>query len=231
MGFLRLALNDGTCHSMDEGAAAGSPPAETADVSQAGTEAGVATSPEPGTGVNETGGQRQSEYVPISRFQEVNAPYSALNQRAREAGYGSAQEYVEALEAVSQQQPEYYSDDAGAPDPLLQRVEQMENFAAELAFDKGFTALQQQYPNADRDDVKRLLLMGEARGLPQAMERIHQRETAKRERVIADYQASLRQRQDAGAEGGGGGAASASVDFKKMPREEFKRLQQEMGVA
>lgn len=239
MRFLGWALNEGIYLSMDEGAAAGSPPAATADVSQAGTEAGVAAQPEPGQGVNEPGGQRQSQHVPYEVFQPVKTQLTALNERARAAGFSSAQEYLEHLEAQSAYPAEDYYAEAGEADTqadptaqLQQRLQTLEGMQAEALFERGVTALAQEFPDAAREsqDVKAMLLNGQARTLREAMQKVQQKETARRDRIISEYRASLEERQGAGAEGAGGGAASAGVDFKSMPSAEFNKHLEKMGV-
>lgn len=208
----------------------GSPPATGSEESAAAaqTETGSTGQSNSETVVNPSGGQRQSEHVPYDRFQQVNEPYSALKQRAQAAGFDSPVDYLDWLETA--QQPAYESP-AGygeGSDPLARQVGALTELVARQEFDRAYSSLATQFPHADKDDARRMLQLGEARTLDQAMRTLHEREERKRQEIIADYQRTAQRRQDAGAEGAGGGATTGGLDWSKMPRDEFLKRQKEI---
>jgi hypothetical protein len=214
--------------SFETEALAGSPPAEGGSAVGPQTEGGGVGSPEAQADVNGAG-QRQSQYVPYERFQEVNERWSAANQKAKALGYESVEEYLTAAEQ-QHLQPEYpgydepetsYEDDPTAA--LQQQVRQQGTLLAEIAFKDGFASLKEQFPQADRDDVKTYLMTHPRATFESAMQWSHQREETKRQQWLAQRTNTEAQRNSAGAEGAGGGQVGGTLDWANMPSEEFHR--------
>lgn len=181
----------------------------------------------PGTPTDvEQGGQRQSESVPYSRFHEVNTQLSTLNQRAKDAGYSNASEYLQALESYTSAQDAYEEPD-GETDPIQiieQRLNQQSEILAEQLFTTQFAQMKAQFPQAEAEEVKRALVYGEAKNLQAAMKGNHERNEAKRQAAIADYNRTQQQRQTAAVEGAGGGSSPGGVDYANMTRDQRRKM-------
>lgn len=210
-------------------ALAGSPPAETGSAVGPQTEPGTVPPAEPQPDVN-GGGQRQSEHVPYARFQEVNSRYSALTEKARGLGYETAEEYLDAAQAQYQPpEPDYGTGTSGEDDPvahLEQRVQQQGTILADIAFDRAFSALREQYPQARMKDVRRSLMFNEHQTVDAAMAANHREREAERQAWLAERTQTEQTRNNAGAEGAGGGQVTGGVDWANMPREEFLKRQE-----
>lgn len=219
-------------------ALAGSPPesgSSYADASSQHTEPGFVPSAEPQQDVN-GGGQRQSDYVPYARFQEVNETLSALKQEAKDYGYDDPREYVQALRQAyeaTQQQPasDYGTDPYGQQPAHDPELDVMKQAMAQMLFEKNFGALKEQFPLADQAEVWEAMTYGKFQGqnaLQRAMQANHQRREQLKQQWLAEYQQTNQRRQAAAVEGGGGGVMSGGVDFSKMSREQFLAYQQKV---
>lgn len=211
-------------------ALAGSPPAEGGSAVGPQTEPGTVPPAEPQQDVN-GGGQRQSDTIPYERFKEVNDRYSALNQTARALGYDSAEEYLRAAQAQYQQpEPDYgsgYAETSGDDAPWRQDLQPLQTIVADLAFERAFSGLKEQFPMAREKDVRRSLMHGEFPTVEAAMEANHREMETLRQQFLAERTQVEQQRQAAGAEGAGGGQVTGAVDWANMPAEEFDRRQQQ----
>lgn len=214
--------------SFETEALAGSPPAETGSAVGPQTETGIADPSEPTEGVKQ-GGQRQSEYVTYPRFQEKVHQLQTLDGYARDLGYSSAAEYLE--EARQRHlEPEYEEPETSYEDnptaALQAQVRQQGTLLAEIAFKDGFASLKEQFPQADREDVKTYLMTHPRATFDSAMQWSHQREETKRQQWLAQRTNTEAQRNSAGAEGTGGGQVGGTLDWANMPSEEFHRRKQ-----
>jgi hypothetical protein len=212
--------------SFETEALAGSPPAETGSAVGPQTETAGVGSTEAQQDVNGAG-QRQSQAVPYERFQEVNSRYSALNQKAQALGYRDAEEYLTAAEqAYVAPEPTGYdygaetsSDDA----PWRQELQPIQAFVADLAFERAFSSLKEQYPQARERDVRRSLMSGEFRTVDEAVQASHREMEGLRQQFLAERTQREEQRNSAGAEGAGGGQMTGAVDWMSLSSEDFDK--------